>query len=68
VELNIPTVEDRIVLWPERATLIPLSRVTLWKMRRSGDFPQPIKLSPNRIGWKLSAVRAWIASREKAGR
>lgn len=60
--------EDRIVLWPELAGLVPLSRVTIWKMRRANDFPQPVKLSPNRVGWKLSAVREWIASREMVGR
>jgi prophage regulatory protein len=60
-------VEDRIVLWPELASIVPLSRVTIWQMRRRGDFPAPIQLSPNRVGWRLSEVRAWIASRKAAG-
>lgn len=57
--------EDRVVLWPEVHELIPLSRVSIWSLRRKGDFPAPIKLSPNRVGWRLSDVRAWIASRER---
>lgn len=57
--------EDRILLWPELSAMIPLSRVTIWNMRRRHDFPAPVKLSPNRVGWRLSDIRAWLASRER---
>ncbi len=66
MELSNPQIEDRIVLWPELAAMVPLSRVTIFQMRREGDFPAPIKLSRNRVGWRLSDVRQWIESRERA--
>lgn len=58
--------EERILLWPEVHRMIPVSRVTAWNGRRKGDFPEPIKISPNRVGWRLSELRAWIESRKRA--
>lgn len=46
--------------------ILPVSRVTFWAMRKRGDFPQGIRIAPNRIAWRLSDVRAWIASRPAA--
>ena len=43
--------------------ILPVSRVTFYYMRKRGDFPQGIRIAPNRIAWRLSDVRAWIASR-----
>lgn len=42
---------------------IGVSRMTLWRFTRSGDFPKAIQLSANRVGWDEAAVDAWIASR-----
>lgn len=57
---------DKILLWPQLRELVPLSRVSVWNLRRSGDFPAPVKLSPNRVGWRLSEVQRWIESRARA--
>jgi prophage regulatory protein len=43
-----------------------LDRVTIWRKVRSDDFPKPLKLSANRIGWLESEVEAWIASRHRS--
>jgi prophage regulatory protein len=40
-----------------------LSRVTLWRKSRDGDFPKPLKISANRIAWREADVDAWIASK-----
>lgn len=40
-----------------------LSRPTLWRMVRRGDFPPSISISPGRVAWPESAVNAWIAAR-----
>lgn len=36
----------------------------LRRMWQTGAFPKPIRLSPNRIGWRMSAIEKWIADRE----
>lgn len=43
-----------------------VSRPTLWRMWRKGDFPKPISISPGRVGWLKSEVDAWKASRAAA--
>lgn len=61
-----PPDPDKILLWPQVRELVPLSRVSVWHLRRNGDFPAPLRLSPNRVGWRLSEVRAWIEGRQRA--
>ena len=43
-----------------------LSRTTLWRMVRKGEFPKPVQVSPGRIAWPERAVSAWIASKLEA--
>ena len=57
---------DRLIYWPEVANIVPLSRVSVWKLRRSGDFPRPVRLTTNRIAWRSSEVQDWVASRQRA--
>ena len=57
---------DPVLTWQQLRTLIPLSRPQVWKLRQTGAFPAPIRLSPNRVGWRQSAVRAWLDSRPAA--
>jgi len=40
-----------------------LSRPTIWRMVRRGDFPPSVSISPGRVAWPESAVNAWIAAR-----
>lgn len=42
---------------------IPYSRVHLRRLIHTNEFPSPVTLSPNRIAWKLSDVREWMATR-----
>jgi prophage regulatory protein len=44
---------------------IGLSRVTIWRKVRAGQFPTPIELSANRIAWAESEVAAWQESRPR---
>ena len=36
---------------------------TLWRMRRDGLFPRPIKISDRRIGWPLHIIEEWERKR-----
>ena len=42
-----------------------LSRTTLWRLERRGDFPRRILLSPNSTGWIESEIEQWIESRPR---
>jgi prophage regulatory protein len=47
--------------------LLPaLSKSTIEEERRQGRFPVPLQLSARRVGWLLSEVEEWVATRQRA--
>lgn len=54
---------DRILRWPEVRTATGLSRTTVWRLERAGEFPSPVKITQHAIGWRATDVHAWLASR-----
>jgi prophage regulatory protein len=39
-----------------------LSRATLFRKERSGDFPKAVKISANRVAYDAEKVDGWIKS------
>src|SRR5439155_2846707 len=58
-----PVTGDRYLRAREVCERVGLSRTTIWRQVRRGEFPTPRRLSANAIGWMASDVEAWIASR-----
>lgn len=59
-----PTDASHRILRPrELAERIGLSLTTIWRLRQRGELPEPIRLSPGCVGWRLSDIDAWLASR-----
>jgi predicted DNA-binding transcriptional regulator AlpA len=54
--------DDRYVREPECKRFSGLSRVTRWRLERSGRFPRRRQLSDNAIGWLMSELTQWKAS------
>ena len=42
------------------------SRTTLWRRVKAGDFPRPLRLGPNSVGWRSDEVDQWISARDRA--
>ena len=42
---------------------VGVSRSTLWRMVRTGRFPQPLTISVRRRGWCRTDVEAWLEAR-----
>ena len=59
-----PVDDDRILTTKQLLERIPLDYSTIWRMSKQGRFPRPLQLTRSRIGWRLSAVLAWLAERE----
>jgi prophage regulatory protein len=59
---------DRILRPRELAGYVGLSLATLWRLRRAGSLPEPIRLSANCVGWRTSTVDAWLETRAEARR
>jgi len=56
--------QDRIILAPERRSLVPYSDMHIWRMEQAGRFPVRIKLGPNRVGWSLEEITSWVNARK----
>ena len=37
-----------------------LTRATIYKYMRHGDFPLPLKTGPKAVRWRLSEITAWM--------
>jgi len=44
-------------------TIIGVSLPTIYKLREAGEFFEPVRLSKNRIMWRISDAQAWLATR-----
>lgn len=59
---------ERYLTLDEVARLHPVSRSTRWRMIKSGEFPEPTRISPGRIAWKESEISEWLRSPASAGK
>lgn len=54
---------DRFLSRAEIEAITGLSYTTLWRRMKVGEFPSPVQLSPNRVGWPKSAIVDWVQGR-----
>ena len=64
--LMTPRPDRQILRVADLEALLNLSRTTIWRMRRAGEFPQPIRLSANAVGWPAHVIDEWLAERPQA--
>ena len=48
--------------------LLRISKPTLWRLRRSGNFPEPTTVTERIFGWRRWEIDAWLASRPSSRR
>ena len=67
-QLRLPMLAPgrQILRVADLVALLNLSRTTIWRMRRAGEFPQPIRLSANAVGWPAHVIDEWLAQRPQA--
>lgn len=58
---------DRILRISAVLDHVGVSSATLYRWIGEELFPRPVKLGPNSVGWRESAIREWLASRQAAG-
>lgn len=53
---------------PDVLALVPVSKTTLYRWSRSGQFPRPRALTPNgsTVAWAATEVYAWIEGKPAA--
>jgi predicted DNA-binding transcriptional regulator AlpA len=51
---------DRIISREEFCKIAGVSIATVYRMQWRGDGPKPFKITPKRVGYKMSDVVAWL--------
>lgn len=54
----------RFLRWPQVHDLVGLSRPTVWRLEREGQFPQRRRITESKVGWVEAEVVDWLRSRE----
>lgn len=54
---------SRILRMREVIQRIGLSRSTIYKLMENNEFPRPMKLGSQAIGWRDTDIEAWIENR-----
>lgn len=57
------TTPVRMLRWPEVQARIGVSKVTAWRWRRAGMFPEPVRLGPHVVAWPEAEVDAWLLAK-----
>ena len=64
------TIQPRLIVLRRRQVeaRTGLGRSSIYALIADGQFPAPIRLSTNTVGWLEHEIDAWIAERTKASR
>ncbi len=64
------TIQPRLIVLRRRQVeaRTGLGRSSIYALIADGQFPTPIRLSANTVGWLEHEIDAWIAGRTKASR
>ncbi|MGC4086221.1 MAG: AlpA family phage regulatory protein [Vicinamibacterales bacterium] len=59
---------DQIIRPRLLAEKLGISLTTLWRLRRRGELPAPIRISARTVGWRVRDITALLDARQVAGR
>lgn len=57
---QIYQIKDRILSIKDLMQILNLGRTTIYSLLKRGEFPAPLRLSPRRIGWRISQIEEWL--------
>ena len=57
---------DRLLTRPEVETRCGITRSTIYRMMRAGQFPEPVKVGPSAVRWPESEIEEWLNTRPRA--
>ena len=60
------TTHDRLLRRQEVERRCQLSRSTIYRLMRLGQFPEPIRIGPRAVRWSLREIEAYLADCPRA--
>ena len=55
---------DRLLTSKQLIAETGISRSTIYRLLRKGEFPKPIRIGPRGVRWLESDIKAWLAERK----
>lgn len=59
-------IRRRVIREPEIVERTGLSRVTIWRLEKAGNFPKRIQLGANSKGWFDDEIDRWLDQKDRA--
>ena len=59
-------VQSRLLRRTDVEAKTGLARSTIYRLMRSGEFPEPIRVGPRAVRWPASEIEAWLSERPRA--
>lgn len=59
-------VNDRLLRRRQVEEITGLSRSSIYRLMRNGEFPLAVKVGPSAVRWKTSEITVWMESRPLA--
>jgi prophage regulatory protein len=53
--------DDALLRWPELARVAKLSRSTVDRLEKIGQFPKRVKLGPRAVAWRRIDIESWLS-------
>ena len=57
---------DRLLRRREVERITSMSRSSIYRYMQAGTFPQPVRVGPAAVRWRVSDITAWLESRPGA--
>ena len=57
------TMHDRLLRRREVERITSMSRSSIYRLMRDGEFPRPVRVGPAAVRWKESDITRWLESR-----
>ena len=53
----------KILRMPAVKRKLSISKATIYRWIKNGEFPAPLQLGPRTVGWSEDSIEKWLASR-----
>ena len=57
---------DRLLRRQQVEEITGLSRSSIYRLMKSGEFPRPVKVGPAAVRWRESDIMDWLESRPRS--
>ena len=61
----MPETQVLLVRLRQLTAMVGLSRSTIYRLVKAGNFPKPIRIGISSLAWRMDEIHKWIDSRNR---